>query len=424
MSAPPPPPPPTPSIKVVLKTVVSDVQGNKWEEQIYSDGTTKRIIIGGGSLPMDITAPDTSNWKTWHGQSGNKDWAKPYLVAQCNAAVRMDQGNSIKANEYVDTDDVLNEKIKIVASLIKSSKYCVAYTGAGLSRSSGIPDYASKASNSIVGGTPKLTNPMDALPTRAHCVITLLERTGYIHDYVQQNHDGLPQKSGFPQHKMNEIHGAWYDPSNPVVQFGRDLRRDLFESLMKTEQEVDLCLCLGTSLSGMNADRIATTAAHRFSKMNTGHGTVIINLQQTPLDDHATIRVWAKLDDAFTLLLPFLQLDISSAVPIPRTLPSTCDIYEVPYNENGFKDHTRIMLWDLRKGAKVKVALKDAQNFGAKGVVDERKEYHYMIWLEEKSIMNFPQKLHRAMGVWWVEEALSGKAAYLPVVNIEPLYKV
>ena len=38
----------------------------------------------------------------------------------------------------------------------------------------------------------------------------------------------VPQKAGFPQEKINEIHGAWYDPSNPVVQFGGNLRTDLF----------------------------------------------------------------------------------------------------------------------------------------------------------------------------------------------------
>ena len=35
----------------------------------------------------------------------------------------------------------------------------------------------------------------------AHCVITAMEKEGYVKGYVQQNHDGLPQKSGFPQCK-------------------------------------------------------------------------------------------------------------------------------------------------------------------------------------------------------------------------------
>ena len=46
----------------------------------------------------------------------------------------------------------------------------------------------------------------------------------------------LPQKSGFPQEKMNEIHGAWYDPSNPVVQFSGSLRGDLFQWMADAEK--------------------------------------------------------------------------------------------------------------------------------------------------------------------------------------------
>lgn len=46
----------------------------------------------------------------------------------------------------------------------------------------------------------------------------------------------LPQKSGFPQEKINEIHGAWFDPSNPVVQFSGQLRGDLFNQMIAVEK--------------------------------------------------------------------------------------------------------------------------------------------------------------------------------------------
>jgi hypothetical protein len=42
-------------------------------------------------------------------------------------------------------------------------------------------------------------------------------REGLLHGWVQQNHDGLPQKAGFPQERINEIHGSWYDPGNPAT---------------------------------------------------------------------------------------------------------------------------------------------------------------------------------------------------------------
>lgn len=95
-----------------------------------------------------------------------------------------------KANEYLDIPKVLRAKVKLMAQMVRQAKLCCAYTGAGLSRSSGIPDYATKASNSVVGQAPKLNSNLDALPTFAHCALTAMERAGYLHHYVQQNHDG------------------------------------------------------------------------------------------------------------------------------------------------------------------------------------------------------------------------------------------
>ena len=63
--------------------------------------------------------------------------------------------------------------------------------------------------------------------------------------WIQQNHDGLPQKAGFPQYLLNEIHGAWYDPSNPVVPMNGELRDDYFDDLIDWEEKADLVLAMG-----------------------------------------------------------------------------------------------------------------------------------------------------------------------------------
>ena len=50
----------------------------------------------------------------------------------------------------------------------------------------------------------KTNRPLDADPTYSHYVLANLEKNGLLHYYVQQNHDGLPQKAGFPQEKAGE----------------------------------------------------------------------------------------------------------------------------------------------------------------------------------------------------------------------------
>jgi len=354
-------------------------------------------------------------WQVWHGFAGNEQWAIPGLVAESNQSARADQGNLIKANEFMDFPEVLNEKIDLLVQFIKLSQFTCAYTGAGLSKSSGIPDYASKAENSVVQA-PKLKSNLDAEPTFAHCVLTAMERAGLLHHYVQQNHDGLPQKSGYPQEKINEIHGAWFDPSNPVVQFSEGLRSDLFDWMLEAEQRVDLCLCLGTSLSGMNADRMAKTPAKKSRKpLPQALGTVVVNLQQTPLDAFALIRIWAKLDDVFKLLAQKLELGEIKKFPV-SIHPG--DVYEIPYNAEGCLDPTVKMIWDLRVGAKVMICLKEAKNYGALGQVGSKRGEHYSLFLEE-SHKKMKETVLRLLGVWWVDCALRGSVLCLPIVNVD-----
>ena len=45
--------------------------------------------------------------------------------------------------EFWDSDDVLQNKIKKLAELIKKSEYCCAFTGAGISTACGIADFRS-----------------------------------------------------------------------------------------------------------------------------------------------------------------------------------------------------------------------------------------------------------------------------------------
>lgn len=202
-----------------------------------------------------------------HGFLGvDKGWAAPNLVTFCDEDARPGYA-SRKAHEYNEDPVVLREKVRVLADLLLRSRHCVCYTGAGISTSAGIDDYASKSKESIATGSrsarPRAKRGLAAEPSFAHFTLAALHRAGHLKHWVQQNHDGLPQKAGFPQEAINEIHGAWFDPSNPVVPMSGTLRGDLMEWLLQEEQDADLVLAMGTSLCGMNADRMVKTPGKR-----------------------------------------------------------------------------------------------------------------------------------------------------------------
>ena len=124
--------------------------------------------------------------------------------------------HTVDASEYCDEADVLEAKLRHVARLMMQSRCTVVYAGAGLSTAAGIDDYATH--NKAAGDADaRLRSPMCAQPTLSHRVLAGLYASGRLHRLVQQNHDGLPQKAGMPQHAVNEIHGSLYAPDNPVI---------------------------------------------------------------------------------------------------------------------------------------------------------------------------------------------------------------
>ena len=193
----------------------------------------------------------------------------------------------------------------------------------------------------------------DARPSLSHLALTALKERGLVHSWVQQNHDGLPQKAGWPQEDIVEIHGSWFDPSNPVVKYDGDLRDDLYQRLTRAEEEADLVIVIGTSLSGLNSDRVAESCARR-SLEGTSLGTVIINLQQTRCDLTASLRIFSPADAVLEAVLTRL------ATPLPAlpALPSRPeDVGAVPYDKRGRRERSvgRLMVLDLRPGQEVRL---------------------------------------------------------------------
>jgi len=291
---------------------------------------------------------------------GSPEWQIPANVASSNEAAREDHGNTIHSNEFLDSPEVIHQKMQTLASLLVKSKRTNVYCGAGLSKESGLRDAASKDNSVTKQNT--LVNGLFALPNSSQICLAKLHNKGLLQRAITQNHDGLLHKAGIPQEDVIEIHGGWYDPSNPQIKYTESLKNSLLSELKKESETTDLLLVLGTSLSGMTADRIAEKVSGRSVSQNS-LGIVIINLQQTRLDHISSLRVWARLSEAFQILTTLLNLD-EMENPIWKPEVSGSDIFHIPYNENGLPSQILHTL-DLSIGATLKIVDPNAPNFNA-----------------------------------------------------------
>lgn len=121
----------------------------------------------------------------------------------------------------------LNNKAKIFLDLVLSSSNVVAFTGAGISTDSGIPDYRSpgtgiweKIDQSVVSIDGFVREPFRyydyslelydarkaAKPNIAHYLLAELENRGALKGIITQNVDGLHQEAGSGH--VRELHGS------------------------------------------------------------------------------------------------------------------------------------------------------------------------------------------------------------------------
>ena len=253
--------------------------------------------------------------RCWHGYVlADAGLPPPTCVVESDELARP-QYTQVRAAEFFDRPAVLAAKAERVAQMWVAATHPLVYAGAGISTAAGIRDYASRAAGSKV--QPKkqaLTMPfVESLkPTFSHRALAAMERRGLVWGWLQQNHDGLAQKAGFPAAKVNELHGSWLDrQANPIIVMSGSLRDDLYDWLLQMEKAADFVIAVGTSLSGLNADRLVHTASARHQKRGQGQGAVIVSIQQTPHDADAAVRVFAKIDDFMALVIDRLGIAVT-----------------------------------------------------------------------------------------------------------------
>ena len=128
--------------------------------------------------------------------------------------------------ELFDKKEEQIQKAHLLALWIKKCSNLVIFTGAGISTSSGIPDF--RGPNGIWTKEEQLKKQQkkklkqeikpeeeeikckkfeEALPSYSHMSICALEQRGVLQLLISQNVDGLHMFSGIPRDKLAELHG-------------------------------------------------------------------------------------------------------------------------------------------------------------------------------------------------------------------------
>lgn len=248
----------------------------------------------------------------------------------------------------------LSALIQRASEMISAARYIVAFTGAGISTPSGIPDFRSEkdglwqrydpmqvASRSAFFNTPDLffdwfrplfLTSWKARPNPAHDALAALEKLGRLKSVVTQNIDGLHQKAGSSQvlelhgtaltfscikcrkqipaeEVFNQFNGGKTIPhcihcaailKPDVVLFEEGLPQDVWEKAEVEASKADLMLVIGSSLEVYPANSIPQTSLRHGCKL------IINNLSSTPMDALADLQV--TLDAAEFLPLVIDQI--------------------------------------------------------------------------------------------------------------------
>lgn len=400
--------------------------------ELSSGPTTERKNDRPAFLAALRTAPalDPGNdalGQSWHGRLVQQELPRPKMTWESQRKPREDKHGKqdaaewLTASEYKDDAQSLAYKVKILANLLRCSKKTLAYTGAGLSVAAGIEMAAAGSAKA------KETSPLEADPTVAHCIMAELNKQDLLHGWVQQNHDGLPQKAGYRQEDINEIHGSWYDPSNPVVLYSGSLRGDLCTDMVTLARTADLVLVLGTSLSGLNADQcVSETARRSLPDKPASLGSVIISPQRTPEDGQASLRLFATADEVMAALAHEFDVQARLDPNHRRAAFSIERRVKVPYDRNGKRSDKVQTWWDLSPGAKLRVSehnnIEGAQQpaylhitpmLVGEALPCNQAACCISIWFcgDHSTSMQ--------LGIWWIDAALRGGVEYLPVVNVD-----
>jgi len=120
-----------------------------------------------------------------------------------------------RIEEIHEPEETLNSKLQQLAQWITNANYVVFFTGAGVSTSSGVPDFRGPKgvwTMKAQGLTPDIKiHRVNAQPTPSHMGQVTLMKHSLAHHVVTSNLDGLYLKAGLEAHKdVTHLHGCIY----------------------------------------------------------------------------------------------------------------------------------------------------------------------------------------------------------------------
>ena len=244
----------------------------------------------------------------------------------------------------------MRDKLKEFGLLVRNAQRGVAFTGAGISTESGIPDFrgpqgvwntetpvyyqdfmASREARvrAWQRGVKMYHRCGSAKPNDGHLVITELQRRGHITAVVTQNIDGLHHDAG--NVNVIELHGTnrhaacqhcWKEwPTSAIVarveqgddapecdacggpikartiSFGQAMPEKEMRLAAEVSAKADLYVAIGSSLV------VEPAASFPVLAKRSGASLVIINNQETPLDAIADIVIREPIGETMRKLL-------------------------------------------------------------------------------------------------------------------------
>lgn len=250
-------------------------------------------------------------------------------------------------------------ELAALLALARTARRIVAFTGAGISTESGIPDYRGPGGIWERNAPPTLGDfrdnietrraywlerrerygkLLDTLPNSGHFALTRLQRAERLTGIITQNIDGLHQKAGSNPATTIELHGTAHQvrcldcettwPADVIqtrlavqplpactvcggilraatILFGESLPEDALRRAIAAASACDLMIVVGSSLIVQPAARLPRIAA------NAGARLAIVNAEPTPLDAIADVVVRSGAGAVLSALADDVEREIA-----------------------------------------------------------------------------------------------------------------